>query len=141
MCKVGLVTGGSVVQTGDEHHGRPTISEGVPCNGYLSILIHDMKPEDLRLSCIHILIIPHAKLKKTHRKASSYESHLSWGYVVVVPNHRILQFCGIKSFFSLPFANFFFVPFAHRGRHGHPCEGGLRERKMKPISASTSCKP
>ena len=74
---------------------------------YLPILIHDMKPEDLRLSCIHILIIPHAKLNQTHRKASSYESHLSWGYVVVVPNHRILQFCGKKSFFSLPFATFF----------------------------------
>lgn len=66
-----------------------------------------MKPEDLRLSCIHILIIPHAKLNQTHRKASSYESHLPWGYVVVVPNHRILQFCGKKSFFSLPFATFF----------------------------------
>ena len=74
---------------------------------YLSILIHDMKPEGLRLSCIHILFIPHAKLNQTHRKASSHESHLSWGYVVVVPNHRILQFCGKNTFFSLPSATFF----------------------------------
>lgn len=96
---------------------------------YLPILIHDMKQEGLRLF-IHILIIPHAKLNQKHRKASSYESHLSWGYVVVVPNHRILQFCGKKYFFSLLFATFF-RPFRASRSSWSPLRRGLRGTKNK----------